>query len=102
LNGKALIITGSTGIGTAVRLAAARGARVDSAPVSTASSKPEISSCVAMMELQEFLRKKQPLTGGAIEAEDVARAATFLLSSESRAITGQVLAVDGAWRLTGA
>jgi len=53
-------------------------------------------------ELQDFLRKKQPLTGGTMGAEEVANAALFLLGSESQAITGQVLAVDGAWRLTGA
>jgi NAD(P)-dependent dehydrogenase (short-subunit alcohol dehydrogenase family) len=53
-------------------------------------------------ELQEFLRKKQPLTGGMIDVEDVARAALFLLGSGARAITGQVLAVDGGWRVTGA
>jgi NAD(P)-dependent dehydrogenase (short-subunit alcohol dehydrogenase family) len=52
-------------------------------------------------ELQDFVRKKQPLTGGLIDAEDVARAALFLLSGGSRAITGQALAVDGGWRLTG-
>jgi NAD(P)-dependent dehydrogenase (short-subunit alcohol dehydrogenase family) len=52
-------------------------------------------------ELQEFVRKKQPLTGGMIDVEDVGRAALFLLSSGARAITGQVLTVDGGWRVTG-
>ena len=52
-------------------------------------------------ELQEFVRKKQPLTGGMIDVEDVARAALFLLSGASRAITGQVLTVDGGWHVTG-
>lgn len=55
----------------------------------------------AAPELQEFLRKKQPLSGGAIDVEDVARAALFLLGMESRAITGQVLSVDAGWRLAG-
>jgi NAD(P)-dependent dehydrogenase (short-subunit alcohol dehydrogenase family) len=53
-------------------------------------------------ELQEFMRRKQPLTGGMIEVDDIARAALFLLSSSARAITGQVLTVDAGWRLTGA
>ncbi len=53
-------------------------------------------------ELVEFLRKKQPLSGGMIEAEDAARAALFLLSEDARPITGEVLAVDGGWRITGA
>jgi NAD(P)-dependent dehydrogenase (short-subunit alcohol dehydrogenase family) len=52
-------------------------------------------------ELAEFLRKKQPLVEGMIEAEDAARAALFLLSEEARPITGEVLAVDGGWRITG-
>jgi len=52
--------------------------------------------------LADFLRKKQPLTGGMIDVEDIARAALFLLSDSSRAITGQTLAVDAAWSLTGA
>ncbi len=52
-------------------------------------------------ELHEFLRKKQPLTGGMVEAEDVARAAIFLLSDAAAAITGQVLTVDAAWSLSG-
>lgn len=43
---------------------------------------------------------KQPLTGGPIEALDVATAAVFLLSNDARAITGQVLAVDAGWAVT--
>ncbi len=50
---------------------------------------------------QEFVRKKQPLNSGMIEVADVARAAIFLLGDESRSITGEVLTVDGGWRLTG-
>jgi NAD(P)-dependent dehydrogenase (short-subunit alcohol dehydrogenase family) len=52
-------------------------------------------------ELAEFLRRKQPLSGGMIEAEDAARAALFLLSEDARPITGEVLAVDGGWQITG-
>ena len=52
-------------------------------------------------ELVEFIRKKQPLTGGMVDAGDVARAALFLLSEEARSITGEVLAVDAGWRVTG-
>lgn len=52
-------------------------------------------------ELVELIQKKQPLTGGMIDAEDVARAAIFLLSEEARSITGEVLTVDGGWSITG-
>lgn len=49
----------------------------------------------------QFIRGKQPLSGGMLDAEDVARAALFLLSEESRHITGAVLPVDGGWSVTG-
>lgn len=52
--------------------------------------------------LATFLEKKQPLAGGMIEAAEVARTALFLLSDEARPITGQVIAVDGGWSVTGA
>jgi NAD(P)-dependent dehydrogenase (short-subunit alcohol dehydrogenase family) len=35
-----------------------------------------------------------------IEAEDVARAALFLLGDESRFVTGEVLTVDAGWRMS--
>jgi len=50
--------------------------------------------------IMEFIAKKQRLAGGILEPEDVARAAVFLLSDESRHITGEVLYVDGGWRLS--
>jgi NAD(P)-dependent dehydrogenase (short-subunit alcohol dehydrogenase family) len=47
-----------------------------------------------------YARRKQPLAGGFLTAEDVAAAALFLLSDEARYITGQVLAIDGGWGVT--
>lgn len=52
--------------------------------------------------LLEFLAKKQPLSGGMVEVGEVARAAMFLLSSEARSITGQVMRIDGGWSISGA
>jgi NAD(P)-dependent dehydrogenase (short-subunit alcohol dehydrogenase family) len=52
-------------------------------------------------ELLEFVRKKQPLAEGMADAEDIARAALFLLSNDARAITGETLAVDAGWSVTG-
>ncbi|HYI94995.1 MAG TPA: SDR family oxidoreductase [Bryobacteraceae bacterium] len=49
-------------------------------------------------EIREFIRGKQPLAEGFIEAGDVAAAALFLLSDDSRYITGEVLTVDAGWR----
>jgi NAD(P)-dependent dehydrogenase (short-subunit alcohol dehydrogenase family) len=49
-----------------------------------------------------FVRRKQPLAGGLVDAIDVANAAAFLLSDEARAVTGQVLGVDGGWSVVSA
>jgi NAD(P)-dependent dehydrogenase (short-subunit alcohol dehydrogenase family) len=51
-------------------------------------------------ETVAFAAWKQPLVGGLLEPEDVADAAAFLLSSEARAITGQVLKVDGGFSVS--
>lgn len=50
--------------------------------------------------LLEFIKTKQPLAEDLIEAEDVARAAVFLLSDDARDITGETLGVDAGWRLS--
>ena len=48
----------------------------------------------------EFMKTKQPLAEDLLEAEDVAKAALFLLGNLSRHITGEVLAVDGGWQVS--
>jgi len=50
----------------------------------------------------EFVTRKQPLVAGFLDADDIAQAAIYLLSDESRAVTGQVLTVDGGWSVTSA
>lgn len=70
------------------------------APALTTSRMSERAASDA--ETLAFSRKKQPLTGGFIPPEDVASAALYLLSPEARAVTGQVLAVDGGWSVTSA
>jgi NAD(P)-dependent dehydrogenase (short-subunit alcohol dehydrogenase family) len=51
-------------------------------------------------ELLEFIKTKQPLSENLIEAEDVARAAIFLLGDDARYITGEVISVDAGWRVS--
>jgi NAD(P)-dependent dehydrogenase (short-subunit alcohol dehydrogenase family) len=48
----------------------------------------------------DFMRIKQPLSEDLIDAEDVARAALFLLSDQARYITGEVLSVDAGWKIS--
>jgi NAD(P)-dependent dehydrogenase (short-subunit alcohol dehydrogenase family) len=48
-------------------------------------------------DILEHMKRRQPLCQDLIEADDVARAAIFLLGSESAMITGEVMAVDAGW-----
>ena len=49
----------------------------------------------------DFIRTKQPLDGGRIgQPEDLDAAVVWLLSDESRFVTGQVIAVDGGWSVS--
>jgi len=49
-------------------------------------------------DILRYIRSKQPLDGGRIgRPEDLDAAAIWLLSDESRFVTGQVIAVDGGW-----
>ena len=49
----------------------------------------------------QFIKPKQPLDGGRIgHPEDCDAAALLLLSTDSKFITGQVLAVDGGWTVS--
>jgi NAD(P)-dependent dehydrogenase (short-subunit alcohol dehydrogenase family) len=54
----------------------------------------------ASVEVQAFIRHKQPISAGMIEPEPIARAALFLLSEDSAPITGQILKVDGGWAVS--
>jgi NAD(P)-dependent dehydrogenase (short-subunit alcohol dehydrogenase family) len=45
----------------------------------------------------EYAARKQPLAGAMLDPDEVAKAAIYFLSDESRTVTGQYLAVDGGW-----
>jgi NAD(P)-dependent dehydrogenase (short-subunit alcohol dehydrogenase family) len=49
--------------------------------------------------IRAYAARKQPLAGELMDPLEVAHAAVFLLSDESRAITGQMLKVDGGWSI---
>ena len=46
------------------------------------------------------MKTKQPLVEDLIEAEEVARAALFLLGDDARVVTGDVLTVDAGWTVS--
>jgi NAD(P)-dependent dehydrogenase (short-subunit alcohol dehydrogenase family) len=48
-----------------------------------------------------LMKTKQPLAEDLIEADDVARAALFLLGDDSRMITADALTVDAGWCVSG-
>jgi len=66
---------------------------VDTPMAARAATDPEIVA---------FAKRKQPLAGGLLSPEDIAPLAVLLMSDESRAITGQEIAVDGGWTVTDA
>lgn len=51
-------------------------------------------------EILDYLRHRQPLAAGMIEVDDIARASLFLLSDDSRMVTGETLVVDAGWSVS--
>lgn len=51
-------------------------------------------------EILNWMKVKQPLAGDLLDASEIAKAALFLLSDESRHITGQVIQVDAGWSVS--
>ena len=50
--------------------------------------------------IRAFAARQQPLAGELMDPDEVALAAVYFLSDESRAVTGQLLKVDGGWSVT--
>ncbi len=75
------------------------GIRVNAVAPALTTSRMSVRAA-ADAATQELATRRQPLSGGFLPASDVADAALFLLSRESRSITGQVLLVDGGWSVT--
>jgi NAD(P)-dependent dehydrogenase (short-subunit alcohol dehydrogenase family) len=60
---------------------------------------PMATRAASDTHILEYASRKQPLAGEMLDAAEVANAALFFLSDESRTVTGQQLAVDGGWSL---
>jgi NAD(P)-dependent dehydrogenase (short-subunit alcohol dehydrogenase family) len=61
---------------------------------------PMSARAQANPQIVDYVSHKQPLTKGLMSAEDVAKAASFLLHRESSPITGQIVTVDGGWTVS--
>jgi NAD(P)-dependent dehydrogenase (short-subunit alcohol dehydrogenase family) len=67
------------------------------APSLTAT--PMATRAAADAHILEYAARKQPLAGPMLDPDEVAKAAIYFLSDESRAVTGQSLGIDGGWSL---
>ena len=76
-----------------------QGIRVNAVAPALTTSRMSVRAA-ADAATQEYAEQRQPLAGGFLPASDVADAALFLLSRDSRSITGQVLLIDGGWSVT--
>jgi NAD(P)-dependent dehydrogenase (short-subunit alcohol dehydrogenase family) len=52
--------------------------------------------------IRAFARRKQPLAGEVMDPDEIAHAAVYFLSDESRVVTGQLLKIDGGWSVVSA
>ncbi len=51
-------------------------------------------------KITEFIKHKQPLTGSIMQTNDIAESAIFLLSDQSKVITGETLLADAGWSVS--
>jgi NAD(P)-dependent dehydrogenase (short-subunit alcohol dehydrogenase family) len=58
---------------------------------------PMASRAAGDERILAFARRKQPLAGEMMDPDEIAHAAVYFLSDESRTVTGQLLKIDGGW-----
>ncbi len=61
------------------------------------TATPMATRAAGDARIRAYAARKQPLAGELMDPDEVAHAAVYFLSDESRAVTGQLLKVDGGW-----
>ncbi len=75
---------------------AANGIRVNAVAPSVTDT-PMATRAAGDDRIRAFNARKQPLAGEMMDPLEVAHAAVYFLSDESRVVTGQLLKIDGGW-----
>jgi len=63
------------------------------------TATPMAGRAAADPAIRAYAARKQPLAGEMMDPDEVAHAAVYFLSDESKAVTGQLLKVDGGWSI---
>jgi NAD(P)-dependent dehydrogenase (short-subunit alcohol dehydrogenase family) len=61
---------------------------------------PMASRAAGDEQILAFTRRKQPLAGEMLDPAEIAHAAVYFMSDESRVVTGQLLKIDGGWSVS--
>ena len=78
---------------------ATQGIRVNAVAPSVTDT-PMAARAAGDPTIRAYNRRRQPLAGEMMDPAEIAHAAVYFLSDESRVVTGQLLKIDGGWSVT--